>query len=70
MGERKEHAVDSGAGYRYERGTLADTQFEVFDKSAPRICRLCHSTDAENRRVHEQTVEEDVNAAFRHGPGA
>jgi hypothetical protein len=64
---RKEHAVDSGAGYRYEGRTLADTQFEVIDKSATRICRLCHATRAENPLVHEQTVEEDVNAAFRHG---
>jgi len=68
--ECKEHAVGSGASSRYESGTLADTQLEAIGKSATRICRFCHATGAENRRVHEETVEEGVNPAFRHDRGS
>jgi hypothetical protein len=67
--KREKHAVGSGAACRMEGGALANAQFEVIDESATRICRIFHATGAENRRVHEQAVKEDVDAAISHVPG-
>jgi len=63
--ECKEHAVASRAGHRFERGTSTDTQPKVVDTRRTRILRR-DAAGTEDFGIHEQAIEEGVDAAYGH----
>jgi hypothetical protein len=65
VGEGDEPPVGATSGGGRERGTLADPQDEVVDIRAPRVDRR-HLGLTEDVDVHEQAIEEGVEAAIAH----
>jgi hypothetical protein len=62
VGERNEHSKRPRTRVRHKRSALSDPQCEVVDVRPTRIDGG-YATLAQNRLVHEQAIEERVNAA-------